>query len=438
MTASLFESQAPQPLAERLRPKSLDEVIGQEHLLAPGAPLGRMLTNKRLSSIILQGPPGVGKTTIARLIARAAGLDFESLSAISSGVADLRAKLAAATDRRKGAGRATVLFLDEIHRWNSGQQDGLLPYVEDGTITLIGATTENVSFEINGALLSRCQVLHLRRLDDQALGRLVARAEEHQGWSLPLSPEARAALLSMADGDGRYLLNLCEQLFDLPPSTRSLDVAGLAAVVQRKAPAYDKGADLHHAMFSALQKSIRGSDVQAALYWMARMVKAGEPPKALFRRLAVMATEEIGLADPMAVQHTAACAALYDRVGDPEGWQALAQCVAYLATAVKSNAVYLAMHAAFDLAEQTGSLPPPGHIVNATKGLTKDESATGSYVYDHDAPHAFSGQEFMPDALAGERRPTLYRPNERGHEREIAKRLEFWDGIRSRRRGAPR
>ena len=339
----------------------------------------------------------------------------------------------AAQALRRGNGRGTALFLDEIHRWNKAQQDGLLPYVEDGTITLIGATTENPSFELNAALLSRAQVFVLRRFDAEACERLLVRAETLVGRPLPLTPDAREALVGMADGDGRYLLNLCDELF-AHDTASPLDLAALQETLQRRAPVYDKATDGHYGLFSALQKAIRGSDVQAGLYWTARMLKAGEPPKAIFRRLTVMATEEIGLADPSAIQHTAACAQSFERVGEPDGLLALAQCVAYLATAVKSNAVYLAFHEAMDLAGRTGSLPPPSHLINAPTAMMKAMGFKDGYRYDHDFEHAFSGQEFFPEGLDGPRRPTFYRPNERGHERDILKRMQFWDGLRERLR----
>nr|WP_247887464.1 replication-associated recombination protein A [Azospirillum sp. SYSU D00513] len=429
----MFDSSAPKPLAERLRPTRLDEVVGQDHLLRPDGPIGRMLAARRLSSMILWGPPGVGKTTIALLLAEQAGLEFARLSAVMSGVAELRKAMETAQALRR-SGRGTALFLDEIHRWNKAQQDGLLPYVEDGTITLIGATTENPSFELNAALLSRCQVFVLRRFDAEACGKLMARAEAQVGRPLPVTAEAREALVGMADGDGRYLLNLCDELFALDPPA-PLDLAGLQEALQKRAPVYDKATDGHYGLFSALQKSIRGSDVQASLYWLARMLKAGEPPKGIFRRLAVMATEEIGLADPNAVQHTMACAQSFERSGEPEGLPALGQCVAYLATAVKSNAVYTAFYEAMDLAGRTGSIPPPRHLINAPTAMMKAMGFKDGYRYDHDFEHAFSGQEFFPEGLDGAARPNLYRPNERGNEREILKRMQFWDGLRDRLKG---
>ncbi|PKU23249.1 replication-associated recombination protein A [Telmatospirillum siberiense] len=427
MTDTLFSSSAPKPLAERLRPASLSEVVGQDHLLGPDGPIGRMVAAGRLSSMILWGPPGVGKTTIALLLAKAVGLEFSRLSGIKSGVADLRKEIEAA-EARRATGRGTVLFLDECHAWKNNQQDSLLPYVEDGTVILIGATTENPSFELNAALLSRAQVFPLKRIDEIAGELLLRRAEQTVGKTLPLTKEARSILVEMADGDGRHLVTLCEELFSMPGG--ALDGEGLQKTLQRRAAVHDKSGDGHYNLLSALQKSIRGSDVQAALYWLARMLRAGEQPKTIFRRLAVMATEEIGLADPAAIRHVEACASAFDRVGVPEGLPALANCVAYLATAVKSNAVYKAFYDAMELAGRTGSLPPPKHIINAPTAMMRDMGFKDGYRYDHDFPYAFSGQEFMPAGLDGERRPALYVPNERGNEREVKKRMDFWEGLR--------
>lgn len=427
MTDTLFSSHAPKPLAERLRPASLDDVVGQDHLLAADGPIGRMVAAGRLSSMILWGPPGVGKTTIALLLAKAVGLEFAKLSGIKSGVADLRKEIEAAETRR-AAGRGTVLFLDECHAWKNNQQDQLLPYVEDGTVILIGATTENPGFELNAALLSRAQVFALKRIDEAAGEKLLRRAEDSVGQPLPLTPEARPVLIGMADGDGRHLIGLCEELFAL--GNRALDAESLQRTLQRRAAVHDKSGDGHYNLLSALQKSIRGSDVQAALYWLARMLRAGERPKTIFRRLAVMATEEIGLADPNAIQHVDACASAFERIGEPEGLPALASCAAYLATAVKSNAVYKAFYEAMELAARTGSLPPPRHIINAPTAMMRDMGFKDGYRYDHDFPYAFSGQEFMPGGLDGDRRPDLYVPNERGNEREVRKRMDFWEGLR--------
>ena len=434
--ASLFDGAAERPLAERLRPDSIGGIVGQDHLLAPDKPIGRLVAAGRMTSMILWGPAGTGKTTLASILARQSGMVFVRLSAVMSGLPELRKILDAAADRRRGSGRNTVLFVDEIHHWRTNQQDALLPYVEDGTIILIGATTENVGFEVRDALLSRAPVYRLNRLTPEALERLAQRAEDDAGRLLPLTGDARLLLAEMADGDGRYLLTMCADLFDLPGGHEQLGCDGLLAVVQRRAVAHDKSGDAHHALLSALQKSVRGSDPHSSLYWLARLLKAGEPPKAIFRRLAVMATEEIGLSDPQAIIHTASCAAIFERIGEPEGLPALAQCVAYLATAVKSNAVYSAFHAAMDIAERTGALPPPKHLINASNRTMRDQGFKAGYVYDHDCEHAFSGQEFMPEGLGGPARPTLYAPNERGNEREIGKRMRFWNSLREKLRAA--
>lgn len=427
---TLFEAQAPRPLADRMRPAALEEVVGQDHLLGPDGPIGRMVATGRLASIVLWGPPGTGKTTIARLIARETDLHFEPLSAVFTGVADLRRVFEAARGRRE-AGQGTLLFIDEIHRFNRAQQDGFLPYVEDGTVTLVGATTENPSFELNAALLSRCQVLVLHRLSADALDALLARAEAVEGCPLALEPDARAALRAMADGDGRYLLNMAEELFALPPAPL-LDNAGLADAIQRRAPLYDKSQDGHYNLISALHKSLRGSDTDAALYWLARMLAGGEDPIYIARRLTRFASEDIGLADPNALLQAIAAWEAYDRLGTPEGELALAQCVIYLATAPKSNAAYRAFGAASKAAKETGSLTPPKHILNAPTRLMKDLGYSKGYDYDHDSPEGFSGQDYFPDTMA---RHSFYRPVERGFEREIAKRLDYWQKLRNRRPG---
>lgn len=430
--STLFDSPQDRPLAERLRPAQLEDVVGQDHLLAPAAPLGRMLAVGRLASIILWGPPGCGKTTIARLLAERAGLAFEPLSAVFSGVADLR-KVFEAARKRKEVGQATLLFVDEIHRFNRAQQDGFLPYVEDGTVILVGATTENPSFELNGALLSRCRVLVLHRLDDGALETLIARAEAAIGHALPLDADARAALKALADGDGRYFLNLVEALADLPPEPH-LDAAALAEVVQRRAPAYDKNGEGHYNLISALHKSLRGSDTDAALYWMARMLAGGEDPLYLCRRLARFAVEDIGLADPNAVAQALSAWDVYERLGSPEGELALAQLVVYLGTAPKSNAAYMAYKAAMRAAKETGSLMPPAHILNAPTRMMKELGYGKGYQYDHDTAQGFSGQNYFPDGMA---RRKFYDPPERGFEREVRKRLDYWERLRQKKRNSP-
>jgi putative ATPase len=428
--STLFERDEDRPLADRLRPQSLDEVVGQDHLVGPAGPLGRMLAAGRLTSFILWGPPGCGKTTIARLLAERTNLHFEPLSAVFSGVADLR-KVFDQAAKRKEMGQGTLLFVDEIHRFNRAQQDGFLPYVENGTVVLVGATTENPSFELNGALLSRCQVLVLRRLDDAALDTLTQRAEAAIGHSLPLADDARAALKAMADGDGRYFLNLVEALSILPPEPL-LDAAGLAEVVQKRAPAYDKDREGHYNLISALHKSLRGSDTDAALYWMARMLDGGEDPLYLLRRLARFAVEDVGLADPQALPQAIAAWDLYERLGSPEGDLAIAQLVIYLGTAPKSNAAYKAFGAAKRAAKQFGSLMPPMHILNAPTKMMKELGYSAGYQYDHDTAEGFSGQNYFPDDMERQR---FYNPPERGFEREINKRLEYWAKLRARRQG---
>ncbi|MBK1665127.1 AAA family ATPase [Rhodospirillum rubrum] len=431
MTKGLFDEAAPRPLADRLRPRQLTEVVGQDHLVGPDGPLGRMTAAHRLASVVLWGPPGCGKTTIARLLADSTDLHFEPLSAVFAGVADLRKIFTSARERRT-VGRGTLLFIDEIHRFNRAQQDGFLPYVEDGTVVLVGATTENPSFELNAALLSRCQVLVLRRLDDAALETLIARAETESGRSLPLSAEGRETLRALADGDGRYLLNLAEELIALPAEPL-LDAAGLARVVQRRAPQYDKDREGHYNLISALHKALRGSDTDAALYWMGRMLAGGEDPLYLLRRLTRFAVEDIGLADPDALRHAVAAWDTYERLGSPEGELALANLVIYLGTAPKSNAAYKAYGAAMRAAKQTGSLMPPLHILNAPTKMMKELGYSQGYAYDHDAPDGFSGQNYFPDGMARQR---FYNPPERGFEREVRKRLAWWDKLRRERRAA--
>ncbi len=409
------------PLAERLRPARLAEIVGQDHLVGAEGTLTRMLDRGALASLILWGPPGVGKTTIARLLAAAAGLHFVSLSAVFSGVADLKRAFEEAR-RRREAGQRTLLFVDEVHRFNRAQQDGFLPVVEDGTIVLVGATTENPSFALNGALLSRCQVLVLRRLDEAALERLLQRAEAEAGRALPVLPEARAALSAMADGDGRYVLNMAEQLLAMPDGP-ALDAAGLAEVIGRRAALYDKDREEHYNLISALHKSLRGSDPDAALYWYARMLAGGEDARYIARRLVRFASEDIGLADPQALVQAMAAWEAYERLGSPEGELVIAQAIVYLGTAPKSNALYMATKAAAASAKATGSLMPPAHILNAPTKLMQTLGYGAGYDYDHDAEDGFSGQNYFPDGMA---RPDFYRPRDKGFERELARRLEHW------------
>ncbi len=423
--STLFESQAPRPLADRLRPDVLQDVVGQDHLLGIDAPLRRHVDSGRMVSMILWGPPGTGKTTIAGLLAENTKLHFEPLSAVFSGMADLRKVFEGAKNRRE-VGTGTLLFVDEIHRFNRAQQDGFLPYVEDGTVILVGATTENPSFELNAALLSRSQVFVLNRLDETALEELLVRAEKLEGRPLPLDDNARVALKAMADGDGRYLLNMAEELF-FQPAEPKLATADLADVIQRRMPLYDKSQEVHYNLISALHKSLRGSDTDAALYWMARMLAGGEDPNYIARRLVRFAVEDVGLADPNALPQSIAAWQAYERLGSPEGELALAQCVIYLGTAPKSNAAYRAIGAASKAAKATGSLSPPKHILNAPTNLMKDLGYGDGYQYDHDTKDGFSGQDYFPGEMS---RASFYRPVDRGFEREIKKRLEYWDKLR--------
>ena len=429
-----FEPEAPSldipgdnaPLADRLRPRRLEDVVGQEHLTGPDGAIGRMVAAGRLSSMILWGPPGTGKTTIARLLADAVGLRFVAISAVFSGVADLKKAFAEAREHAR-IGKRTLLFVDEIHRFNRAQQDGFLPYVEDGTVTLVGATTENPSFELNAAVLSRAQVLILHRLDAAALAKLLDRADELMGRPLPLTSEARAAMIASADGDGRFLLNQAETLYsvDLP---EPLDPAGLSSFLQRRVAVYDKDREGHYNLISALHKAVRGSDPQAALYYLARMLTAGEEPLFVARRLVRMAIEDIGLADPQALVQCLAAKDTYEFLGSPEGELALVQACLYLATAPKSNASYKAMGAAWQSAKETGSLMPPQNILNAPTRLMKDIGYGKGYAYDHDTAEGFSGSNYWPDEMGPQ---SFYQPTDRGFEKRIRERLDYWESLRN-------
>ncbi len=429
--AAGFEADVPRPLADRLRPTRLAEVAGQDHLVGPSGALTRLVASGSLGSLIFWGPPGTGKTTVARLLAGETKLAFVQISAIFSGVADLKKVFEEARGRRR-MGQGTLLFVDEIHRFNRAQLDSFLPVMEDGTVTLIGATTENPSFELNAALLSRARVLTFRALDEEALGKLLDRAEALENRPLPLDADARAALVRMADGDGRAVLTLAEEVWRAAAPGETFDAAALADIVQRRAPIYDKAQEGHYNLISALHKSVRGSDPDAALYYLARMFDGGEDPLFIARRVVRMAVEDIGMADPQALAVANAAKDAYDFLGSPEGELAIAQAVVYVATAPKSNAVYTAFKAAQRLAKQHGSLMPPKVILNAPTKLMKQEGYGADYSYDHDEPDAFSGQNYWPDALG---RQKIYAPVERGFEREIGKRLEWWAKLRKERGG---
>ena len=433
MENTLFASHVKRPLADRLRPTKLEEVVGQDHLVDDDAPLGRMIKSGKMTSFILWGPPGCGKTTIARLIAEYTNLYFEQISAVFSGVADLKRVFQFAADRRANQGKGTLLFVDEIHRFNKSQQDGFLPYVEDGTVILVGATTENPSFELNSALLSRCQVFVLNRLNADDFEILLQRAEKEEGVALPIDAEAREFIKEIADGDGRYILNIAENIWAYAQEGEIFNKEQIIHIIQSRAPIYDKGHDGHYNLISAVHKSLRGSDVDAALYWAARMLVAGEDPRYLLRRLLRFSIEDVSLADPNAVNQAVSCIETYERLGSPEGELAVMQLAAYLATAPKSAGVYKAMHRAYDAAKKTGSLMPPKHILNAPTKLMKNLGYSDGYVYDQDLEDGFSGQNYFPDGMA---RQKFYQPVERGFEREIKKRIDYFDKLRKEKQAA--
>ena len=427
--ATLFENKTDRPLADRLRPQTLKEIVGQEHLLAPDAPIGRMLETGKVSSFILWGPPGCGKTTIARLFASIADLYFDPISAVFSGVAELR-KIFADAKSRKAMGKRTLLFVDEIHRFNRSQQDGFLPYVEDGTVILVGATTENPSFELNSALLSRCKVFVLKRLEKESLAIILEKAEKELGHTLPLTPEAREYLLGLSDGDGRYFINMIEAIEQYTSDEDLLTVEHISKIVQQRMPLYDKDKEGHYNLISALHKSLRGSDPDAGLYWTARMIEGGEDPKYILRRLTRFAVEDVSLADPHALTQAIAAWEAYERLGSPEGELAIAQLVVYLATAPKTISVYKAWGQALRAAKETGSLSPPIHILNAPTKLMGELGYGKDYQYDPETEDGFSGQNYFPEKMG---RRCFYRPIERGFEREIKKRLAYWEELRKKK-----
>ena len=425
---SLFGDTVSRPLADRMRPGTIGEIVGQDDLLGSGAPLRRMIDSGKLSSFILWGPPGCGKTTLARILANVTSMRFVALSAVFSGVADLR-KAFEEAEKYRAYGEGTLLFIDEIHRFNRAQQDGFLPYVENGTVTLVGATTENPSFELNSALLSRCKVFVLKPLAPEALEQLITRAEALQHRPLPVDEAARKILVELADGDGRYFINLLETVYDLTGMNEVLDPETLLKVVQKRAPVYDKDREGHYNLISALHKSLRGSDTDAALYWAARMIEGGEDPKYLLRRLTRFASEDVGLADPQALPLAIAAWESYDRLGSPEGELAIAELIVYLGTAPKSNSVETAWMAAKKCAREYSSLTPPSHILNAPTGLMKELGYGEGYIYDHDTPEGFSGQNYFPESMS---RQKFFHPVERGFEREIRRRLDYWEQLRRR------